>query len=97
MKIKFMQYYVTDGQTKARVSYSLDNRTDNRNCVTIYAQDYDRSLGKIFRDTYKNETDSMTDYFDKGNVVLFNDHPLYKEAREKAEFYNAKRLARRNK
>ena len=27
----------------------------------------------------------MTDYFDKGRVVLFEDHPLYATARQRAE------------
>ena len=32
-KIKFMKFYVTDGTLKARVFYSLDNRSDKRPCV----------------------------------------------------------------
>ena len=32
-----------------------------------------------------NDTDTMTDYFDKGRVVLFEDHILYAKARERAE------------
>mgnify|MGYP001614794381 CR=1 FL=1 len=39
MGIKFNQHHVTDGATKARVFYSLDNRTDGRACVTIYARE----------------------------------------------------------
>lgn len=84
--IKFNKHNVTDTETKikVRVLYSLDNRIDGRKCVTIYAKDYDRSLGKIFTE-YKNDTDTMTDYFDAGRVILFEDHPLYKQARERAE------------
>ena len=82
--IKFNKYHVTNGIVKARVFYSISNRIDKRECVTIYARDYDRSLGKIFRDEYKNETDTMTDYFDSGNVTLFSDHPLYPIALELA-------------
>lgn len=33
----------------------------------------------------KNDTDTMTDYFDEGRVVLFEDHILYAKAREMAE------------
>jgi hypothetical protein len=79
--IKFLKFYVTDGTTKSRVFYSADNRTDGRKCITIYAKDYDHSLDRIFGDAYKNDTDTMTDYFDKGRVVLFEDHPLYLAAR----------------
>lgn len=93
--IKFQQYYVESNKVKARIHYSLDNRTDKRKCVTLYAEEYGRTLGYIFQEEYKNETDSMTDYFDKGNVVLFEDHPLYKIAREKADYYIQKIRARR--
>ena len=84
--IKFNKYNVTDTETKvkARVHYSVDNRIDGRKCVTIYAKDYDRKLGEIFAE-YRNETDTQTDYFDKGHVDLFEDPPLYDAARARAE------------
>lgn len=84
--IKFNKFNVTNGTDKARVHYFLDNRTDCRECVTIYAKDYDRSLGRVFADSddYQNNTDTQTDYFDKGRVVLFADHPLYAAARARA-------------
>lgn len=90
MQIKFNKYHVTNGEIKSRVFYSLDNRTDKRKCVILYARDYDRSLGKIFSE-YKNESDSQTDYFETGHVTLFEDHPLYKIAREKIENMREKR------
>lgn len=82
MAIKFQKFRIVDDVTKvsARVFYSLDNRVDERKCVTIYAKDYDRKLGQIFSD-YQNDTDTMTDYFDQGKVVLFEDHKLYDQAR----------------
>ena len=83
--IKFNKFNVTNGTDKAKISYSLDNRADGRNCVTLYAKDYNRSLGRIFDDEYTNNSDSMTDYFEKGRVVLFDDHPLYAAARAQAE------------
>ena len=91
--IKFNKYNVTNTETKAkaRVSYSLDNRTDGRKCVTIYAKDYNRTLGLVFGNEYKNETDTMTDYFDAGKVNLFEDHPQYAAARKRAEL-NQKKL-----
>lgn len=89
--IKFNKYHVidTDTKVKAKVFYSLDNRIDGRNCVTLYAKDYTRNLGKIFAE-YKNDTDTMTDYFDQGSVTLFEDHPLYKIARQSVETIKAK-------
>lgn len=83
--IRFMKHYVTDGTTKARIHYSLDNRVDRRPCVTMYAKDYSDNLSKVFADAYRNETDFYTDYFDKGRVVLFKDSPLYAAARLRAQ------------
>ena len=97
--IKFNKYNVTNGTDKAKISYGLDNRTDRRSCVTLYAKDYDDSLGRIFPDEYINNTDMMTDYFEKSRVVLFDDHPLYAAARAQAEAvenaWHAKMEARR--
>ena len=45
--MKFNKYNVSDGQNKARVHYSLDNRIDGRKCVTIYAKDYINKLHEI--------------------------------------------------
>jgi hypothetical protein len=81
--IKFNRHHVAANGIKARVHYSLDNRTDGRACVTMYAKDYSRDLGNIFAD-YVNETDYQTDYFDKGRAVLFADHPQYVAARAAA-------------
>lgn len=93
--IKFNKHNVTNGQIKARVHYSLDNRWDGRKCVTIYAKDYTGELGQIFAGgEYKNDTDSMTDYFDQGRVNLFEDHPHYAAARERAESNKAEQIAK---
>jgi len=83
--VKFNKYNVSCIETgkKARVHYSVDNRTDGRKCVTIYAKDYTNDLRDIIPVGYENNTDSMTDYFEKGRVVLFEDHPLYAIARER--------------
>lgn len=95
MAIKFNQYHVTNGTVKARVWYSLDGRTDGRKCVAMYSKDYGHALGKIFSgDEYRNDTDISTDYFDKGRVVLFEDHPVYADARARVEEIIAAREAR---
>ena len=88
--VKFNKFHVAGNGLKARVWYSLDNRADKRQCVTIYAKDYSRTLGKIIPNAYINETDSQTDYFDQGRAVLFPDHPLYAAARQRAEALRAK-------
>lgn len=83
--IKFNKFNITNGADKAKVHYSIDSRIDKQQCVTIYAKDYDRSLGRVFKNDYVNDSDPMSDYFDKGRVVLFTDHPLYAPARARAE------------
>lgn len=84
--IKFNKFNVTNTATKdkARIHYSVDNRIDGRKCVTMYAKDYSGSLGRVFDDEYQDNTDITTDYFEKGKAVLFEDHPLYPAARERA-------------
>lgn len=66
-----------------RCFYSLDNRHDGRECVTIYARDYSGHLpGDMF--SVENGTDSMTDYFETDHASLFPGHPLYRFARAAA-------------
>lgn len=86
--VKFNRYHVTNGTTKARVHYSLDNRIDGRKCVTIYARDYGHALAhatEALGVDYKNDTDFSTDYFDKGRVVVFEDHPQWAPIRARVE------------
>ena len=95
-KIKFNKFNVTNGTDKARVYYSLDNRYDGRKAVNISDKDYGHALGRVFAEanvSYRNETDSMTDYFDKGRVTIFEDNPLYAQARAHVEALEAARKA----
>lgn len=94
--IKFNTYNVrnTESNVKARIHYSLDNHVSRKPVVTLYAKDYSGDLGKVFAAEYVNDTDSQTDYFDKGRVRLFENHPLYKAARAVAEAAKAKQDAR---
>lgn len=89
--IKFNRYHVTNGTTKARVHYCLDNRTDGRKVVTLYAKDYSNALHAIISDGYENTTEAIIDHFDKGCVRLFENHPLYAAARTRAEAIAASR------
>lgn len=87
-KIRLQKHYVTNGADKARVFYihgqifASQNGADRtlRECVTLYAKDYSGALWKIFGDRYKNDTDIMTEYLDKGLVRIFTDDPLYPAA-----------------
>ena len=111
-KIRFMRHYVTDGETKAKVHYSACDSYglpgNKRKAVTLYEQGYDRNLVKVFSNgysnengfnvpEYKNESDMQSDYFDKGHITLYEDHPLYQEALNKANEIQAERKARWDK
>ena len=99
--IKFNLHNVTDTTTgnKARVHYSINNRVDGRECVTVYHKDHTRAFDKVFANHATNGSDLMTNYHEKSKAVFFADDPLYpaalkaaKRAEDKAE---AKWLARR--
>lgn len=98
--IRFQMFAVVNKTTgeKARVHYSLDNRCDGRKVITIYDRDYGRALEAVFADvpvSYENDTDYTTDYFDKGRVNIFEDSPIYLEARKAVEAILAKQDAKR--
>ena len=79
--VKFRKFYVTDGTVKAKIYYSLDNRGDHKKCVTLYEKGYDRNLRIIFPNIHQDDTEYMSDYFDEGRVVIFENNPLYTEVR----------------
>jgi hypothetical protein len=83
--IKFKKHYVTNGTTKARVWYSLDNHVSGQPCVTMYEKDYAGNLSEVFPTVAKNDSDIMRDYHAKDRVRLFADHPMYAEARAHVE------------
>jgi hypothetical protein len=80
--VKFNKFNVANGTDKARVHYSHGFIIGGRECVTIYAKDYGHALGRVFAgsEEYQNDTDSQTDYFDKGRVRIFPDSPLWSAA-----------------
>ena len=98
--IKFNQHAVVNTETgkKARVHYSIGNRIDGRQCVTIYAKDYGSDLANVFSGyaRTKNDSDSYTDYFETSRVCLFEDSGLYAEAKKAAEIVDAKRRAKKD-
>lgn len=87
--IKLMKHYVTDGVRKARVHYSHAVLTNGKEAVTLYAKDYEsgRMLGEMFSESYENNTDIMTDYFEKGRVRIYKDNPLFSKAIERSPKY----------
>jgi hypothetical protein len=85
--IKFNKHNVTNGTVKARVTYSAFKMVSTgEECVTIYAKDWmsGRVLGAIFDAEYENNSDMMTDYFEKGRVRILKGNPLYAAAYQRA-------------
>jgi hypothetical protein len=85
MTLKFNKHNVTDGTRKARITYSAFQMiSTGQDCVTLYAKDWQsgRTLGEIFADLggYQNDTDSSSDYFEKGRVRIIKGSPLYAAA-----------------
>lgn len=97
-KVRFMAHYVTDGQHKAKVSYSACRQTnDSRAYINIYAKDYGAQLSRIFSRSSQNDTDSQTDYFCTDTVRIFDDSPLYPAALARVQANEKARELRREK
>jgi hypothetical protein len=81
--IKFNKYNVRNTETgaKARVYYSLDNHVSGKPCVCVRGKDVLEKLIPVFGEGVQNDSDSMTDYSEPDRVRMFEDHPLYVEAR----------------
>ena len=56
---------------------------------TPFFRQINRTLGEIFAAGYQNDTDSQTDYFDKGRVNIYEGHPLYEKAMERVKMNDA--------
>ena len=84
----FKKHYIQDSVSgkKCRVHYALDNRTDGRKCVTLYAKSHSDEMKGIIG--FNNGSDIMTDYFEKDRAVIFEDSKDYLKARSAVEFYH---------
>lgn len=93
MAIKFQKFYVTDGVTKARVSYSAgsilvkqpDGSRQLRECITLYAKDYGATLRNIPELAASNDSDHITDYVVEDVARIFPDSPLYPAAKQRCD------------
>ncbi len=81
--VKFNKYHVTNGAHKVRVYYSL-----GADSVTITERSYAEDLSAILPEGYRNDSDSMTDYFAHGHTTLRPGMKHYTEARARAELEN---------
>lgn len=66
--------------------------------ITVYAKDYSVDFPEIEGLTIINESDIMTDYFEKDRIRITPDNKFYKDALEavkKQEEHNEKRFAKK--
>lgn len=92
--VKFNRHFVANKNTgkKCRIYYALDNRTDGRKCVTLYAKSYTDSLEGVL--PFQNGSDFQQDYFEKDRAVIFEGDPLYADARAAVEALKTHRKAK---
>ena len=80
-KIQFMAHAIKFDGKKAKVWYSKGEYTKEsglpKGTITIYAGGYGDQLPRALNP--QNETDMMTDYFDKDKARIKPDSPFYKK------------------
>lgn len=77
--VTFHKYFVTNGQDKARVHYSPNIMAKGgAKCITLYEKDYERNLQKILPNV-RNDSDSMTDYFEENRWTVLEGSAEYNE------------------
>ena len=75
--IRFLMHSVTNGVDKVKVRYSASHDDDmNLSYIIVYASSYAGELSKIFPSVINN-SDIMTDYFEKDRVKIFPDSPYW--------------------
>lgn len=97
IKIYYNGFRTGTDKNLIRAHYSVDNRIDGKESVTIYGRDYE-DLPRGYALNVTNDSDSQTDYFCNDRAVVFPDHPLYKYIRYaamKADYMFAKRMLKK--
>ena len=85
-KIKFLKHAIKFGNKKARVWYSKGELYGfPKGTVTIYARDYGSQLPDEL--SPQNQTDMMTDYFEKDRARIKPDSKYYKKLMKSLKKY----------
>jgi preprotein translocase subunit SecA len=91
LDVKFGLYKISKGSESVKVWYTIED-----DYVRINESDYDRLIGSFFpQETYINNSDSMTDYFEKSSVILRPESKNYAEIRKQIIEINNKLKAKR--
>lgn len=98
MSIKFYYNGIRDftGAKIQPVFYSLGGlRSMPDTTITISHREhcggFSQAVHEAFAGMVENETDSMTDYFDRDRIRVMPSHPLYAQVAEAMEAASAKR------
>lgn len=95
--IRFMYNGMKQEKTLYKGWYSMGRLTNApEGTITIYASDY-KSFPHIEGLTIENNTDSMTDYFEKDRIRVTPDNPYYEAVKAAYGLQEAKRKARYEK
>jgi hypothetical protein len=72
--------------------------SQSENHITVYNKSY-TGFSKEIREEFeiKNETDSMSDYFEEDRFTVNSDHPRYQEFKDAITKRDQKRKAKREK
>jgi hypothetical protein len=94
--MKFMRFYVeSDEGKRVKCDYSYGKTPDGREYITIYAKEYGPQLR--FLPACENNTDTMTDYFEKDRVRVYESDGLYPEVKARFDLNYAADKARLEK
>jgi hypothetical protein len=96
--IRFLQHFVTNGVDKVKVYYyGSVNKKNELVQIEVYAKEYSGDLTKIFPNVI-NDTDIMTDYFEKDRVKFDSSSKHWKACKaayNKVQAANKKRAEKR--
>jgi hypothetical protein len=81
--MKFQTHGIKTGAGLEKAWYMISHLTNGRTCITVCADGY-KSFSKEVRDAFmvENNSDIMTDYFEKDSFRVFPEHPLFAEVAE---------------
>jgi hypothetical protein len=81
--MKFQVHGIKTARGLEKARYMLSTLTNGRTCITVCADGYTGFSGEV-REAFavKNDSDIMTDYFEKDSFRVFPDHPLFHEVAE---------------
>lgn len=76
--MKFQAHGIKTENGVEKCRYTVSQLLNGKNAITIYAAEYGHFSDEVRKHfTVENDTDSMTDYFEKDRIRVYPDHPLF--------------------